>query len=392
MWRGDHFFRRAAVLFDNPVEETIALETFVVKKIAEEFSQFTVVRLLLVAEGTDIVEVRGERGRKASAEILNRSRHHLLFDGVVRRVRLQIPVERTIAQKVDQNITEGLQVVTPGFSLSEATILGGIMSRFGRSHAPVARGLGVLRIAVLLRQIKVDNIDRSRALAGPDQNIVGPDVAVDDGFAVYVLEEVNEVVCQQEYRLERELATAAFEDIFQTGAEKIEYHDVVVTFATEPVGLGDTLAANKQLVNAGLMFGIEVTELDGNFSFGGGVGAKENGAGSANTELAYVFNVVLITDDEILGNVLASVLVSQRRRMLPAAGLTAATVSKSRYPSIAAASSACSWSNHMLFRRHVERLDRPGHTLIFISLARRKPLNAQEAVREHPRYRGEPVV
>lgn len=113
---------------------------------------------------------------------------------------------------------------------------------------------------------------------------------MDDVLAMYVRDKGNEDICQEQYRLERELAVAVYKDILQVEAETIEYQDLAATVTAEPVDVRDTLASLQQLVNTSLMFGIEATELDGNFFVGGGVGAKEYDAGGAIPS-SYIFSM-----------------------------------------------------------------------------------------------------
>lgn len=161
-------------------------------------------------------------------------------------------------------------------------------------------GLGV---PVLLGQTEIDNVDLVAALANTHQEVVRLDITVDKGLGVDVLDTRNQLVGEQENRLERELAVAEVEEILQTGAEEIQNHGVVVTLSAEPADEGDTHTASKGLVDTGLIFelgvlGLDAFQLDGNLFAGDDVGTEVNVTKGTGTDLST--DAVLVTDAEIL--------------------------------------------------------------------------------------------
>ena len=110
-----------------------------------------------------------------------------------------------------------------------------------------------LRIPVLLRQTKVNNIDLVPSLANAHQEVVWLDVTVDEALRVDVLDAGNELVGEEEDGLERELAVAEVEEVFERWAEQVEHHSVVVTFRAEPSYERDANTAGEGLVDAGFV-------------------------------------------------------------------------------------------------------------------------------------------
>jgi len=193
---------------------------------------------------------------------------------------------------------------------AEVSVDRGISGSAGKVLVLSIRDMEVgLGVAVLLCEAEVDNVDLVASLADAHQEVVGLDIAVDEGLGVDVLDTRNELVRQEEDGLERELPVTEVEEILQTGAEEIEDHGVVVTLGSEPADEGDSNAASHRLVNASLilelgMLGLNALELDSNLLAGDDVGAKVDVAEGTGANLST--DPVLITDTEILVSRLVS--------------------------------------------------------------------------------------
>jgi len=101
-----------------------------------------------------------------------------------------------------------------------------------------------LGVTVLLGKTKVDNVDLVATLANAHEEVVGLDISVDKRLGVDVFYTRDELVGQQEDSLQRELSVAKVEEIFQTGAKKVEDHGIVVAFGAEPTDEGDADTAS----------------------------------------------------------------------------------------------------------------------------------------------------
>jgi hypothetical protein len=90
---------------------------------------------------------------------------------------------------------------------------------------------------------------------------------------VDVLDAGDELVGQEQDRLQGELAVAEVEEILQTGPEKVEDHGVVVTLGSVPTDERDTDTTGQGLVDTGFILelrvlGLDALELDGNLLAG----------------------------------------------------------------------------------------------------------------------------
>ena len=171
-------------------------------------------------------------------------------------------------------------------------------------------GLGV---AVLLGQTKIDNVDLVATLSDAHEEVVRLDITVDEGLGVDVLDTRDELVCQEQDGLQRELPVAEVEQVLQTGSEEIKNHGIVVTLGSEPAHERDTDTAGQGLVDTSLIFelgvlGLDALELDGDLLAGDDVGAEIDVTEAATSDLTA--DAVFITYTEILfdtHNTLASV-------------------------------------------------------------------------------------
>ena len=105
------------VLVDGPVEDVVVLEALTDEEVAEDLAEVRVVRLVIEAEGTGVVQVDGEFIGEATAEDLGGGGHLLLHDAVVLLLlssRLETLPWKGTAAEVEHNVSEGLHVVTAG--------------------------------------------------------------------------------------------------------------------------------------------------------------------------------------------------------------------------------------------------------------------------------------
>lgn len=72
-----------------------------------------------------------------------------------------------------------------------------------------------LGVTIFLGQAKIDNIDLVSPLANTHEKVIGLDVAVDEGLGVDVFDPRDQLIGQEQDRLQREFSVAEVEQIFQ---------------------------------------------------------------------------------------------------------------------------------------------------------------------------------
>jgi hypothetical protein len=102
-----------------------------------------------------------------------------------------------------------------------------------------------LWITILFGKTEIDNVDLVATLSNAHEEVVRLDIAVDEGLGVDVLDPGDELIGQEQNGLQRELAVAKVEEVFQTGSEQIENHGIVVAFGSKPTDEWDPDTASQ---------------------------------------------------------------------------------------------------------------------------------------------------
>ena len=183
----------------------------------------------------------------------------------------------------------------------------GITSSAGQVLVLSVRDVEVsLRVPVLLGKTKINDVDLVASLADAHEEVVGLDITVDEGLGVNVLDAGDELVGQQQDRLQGEFTVAEVEEILETGAEEVKDHGVIVALGSKPADERDADAAGERLVNAGLilelgMLRLGALELDGDLFSRDNISAQVDVAERARADLST--DTVLVTDAEVLSRV-----------------------------------------------------------------------------------------
>jgi hypothetical protein len=127
-------------------------------------------------------------------------------------------------------------------------------------------------------------------------------LTVDERFGVDVLDSGDELVGQEQDRLQREFAVAEVEEVFQAGTQEIKNHGIVIALGTEPADEGDADTTSQRFVDTSLVLelrvlGLDALQLDGDFFTRDNVGTQVDIAKRAGSDLSA--NAVFVTDAEI---------------------------------------------------------------------------------------------
>lgn len=160
-----------------------------------------------------------------------------------------------------------------------------------------------LRVTVLLGKTEINDIDLVTTFTNSHEEVVRLDITVDKRFGMNVLNTGDELISQQQNRLQRELAVAEVEKILQAGSKEIKNHGIVITFSSEPTDKWDANTTCKGLIDACLILklwvlGLDALKLDGNLLSRDNVCSEVNISETAAADLTA--NPVFVTYAKIL--------------------------------------------------------------------------------------------
>ena len=177
---------------DAPIEDVVVLVSFANEEIAEEFAKVRIVRLVVEAKSTGIVEENSELVWEAAAEEIGRSSHFFLHNTIVFLLLSSsfepLPREGT-AEEVHKHVGEGFKVVTAGLLNAQVGVDGRVPRRSGQVLVLPVRDVKMgLRVPELLRETEIDDVDLVATLTDPHEEVVGLDIPVDEVSRVDVLD------------------------------------------------------------------------------------------------------------------------------------------------------------------------------------------------------------
>ena len=103
-------------------------------------------------------------------------------------------------------------------------------------------------------EAQIRHINPIPLLPHTHQEILRLDVSMDDALGMDIFETVKELVDEHQHSLERELATAEVEKVFQTRPQKIKHHRVIFAFRLISVDLWNTDATRKGSIGISFAF------------------------------------------------------------------------------------------------------------------------------------------
>ena len=229
---------------DRPVEHVVVLEALAVEQLLEEALEVGVIGPVLEAEGAAVFKVGAEFGRVALAQLFGRGRHLAVHDALVLLllgVGLEALPGEGAADEVHEDVAERFQVVAAALLDANVRVDRGITSGSGQvlvlAVGDVLVGAG---IAVLLGKAEIDDVDDRLTLPETNKEIIGLNVAMDEGLGMDVFQPAEELVGKHEHRLELESPAAVIEQILQRRTQQIQYHHIVVAFNSVPTNVGDS--------------------------------------------------------------------------------------------------------------------------------------------------------
>ena len=189
------------ILVDGPVKDVVILESFADEKVTEDLAEVGVVRLVIKAEGTGVVQVDGKLIGESTAEDLGGCSHLLFHDTVVLLLLggslESLPGEGATAE-VEHDISKGFHVVTTGLLNTKMSVDAGITCSSRQVLILTVWNMEVsLRVPIFLGQSEINHVDLVSTLSNAHEEIVRLNITVDEGLGMNVLNTRDELIREQ---------------------------------------------------------------------------------------------------------------------------------------------------------------------------------------------------
>lgn len=176
-----------AVLLPGVVVDA-AVQVVPLHAVLEEAKAGPVVGLLLELQLAAVLHVLTELGRVSTAKLLQRSLNLLLLDVVVLFILgatwKSLPWELTL-EEVEEDVTDGLQIVSPRLLDTLMRGNGGVSGRSGQVLSILEWDVLALRVLVALGQAEIDDVDVvTSGVLATNEEVIWLDITVDDALFV----------------------------------------------------------------------------------------------------------------------------------------------------------------------------------------------------------------
>lgn len=185
----------------------------------EQADDVAVIRVLGEAEATAVMHELLELFGLVAAEVLDRSLLLLLLDVSVlfslRAAGQALPREGT-AQEVKDNVTDGLEVISPGLLVAEVSVHGGVAGSTSQVLAVAERDVLTVGRLETLGKTEVDDVHSVLCLVvAANQEVIWLNVTMDDALLVNNLDALDHLRGDVQDGLEVELAAALLEQVLE---------------------------------------------------------------------------------------------------------------------------------------------------------------------------------
>ena len=267
---------------NTPIKDIVILVAFTNKEITEEFAQIGIVRLIVEAKSTSVIQEDAKLGGAPTTQDIRGSGHLLLQDTIVvpflhRSSRETLPGKST-PKEVNQDVSKRFEVIATSWLDTQMSVDGGVAVSSSGVNIPVFSvrdvnmGLGVTEC---LGKTEIDDIDLTATLPDAYEEVVRFDIAVNQIFPMDVFGTRNlwqkgvrkkmgeeakdyQLISKEKNGLETKFAVTEVEEILQRRPEEIENHGVVVTFCAKPSDKRNTDTTSKGFVDLGLLLQLRV--------------------------------------------------------------------------------------------------------------------------------------
>lgn len=165
---------------------------------------------------------------------------------------------KTSLEEVDQDVSDGLEIISSRLLHSQVIVDGRITRSTGEGSSFTLRNvLKSTRVAVTLGKTEINAVDEVAVSSSTVSDKVSRlDISVNQVARVHQLDTLQKLVCHHQDSLERKATSTLVELILQRGTQEVHDHQVVRVLGSKVVNLGESRSVLQLTVHLVL-----VTEL-----------------------------------------------------------------------------------------------------------------------------------
>jgi len=213
------------------------------EKVSEHTAQIGNVWLGFELQAAAVRKVLGKLAGAALAESGDRDGLFLFHDKLVLfggGFGLEALPGQSTLEEIDQNVSNGFQVISARLFHAQVIVDGGVTRRTRqRASFSLRNVLQGTRVAITLRQSKVDTVDEISVSASRIRNKIGGlDVSVNQMARMHELHTFEHLIRHHEHRLKGESTTALIKLILERRSKEIHNHKIVGILCTKVMNFG----------------------------------------------------------------------------------------------------------------------------------------------------------
>ena len=168
--------------WNTPIQDVVMSVALTNKEMTKEVAQVGIVRLIIEAKSTGVIQENTKLGRESMTQEIRGSGHLLLQDTIVlfrRRSSLETLPRKGTSEEIHQDISKRFEVITTTLLDTQVSVDGGIAGSSSEtlvlSVRDVNMGLGVTE---LLGETEIDDIDLIATPSNVHDEVFRFDIAV----------------------------------------------------------------------------------------------------------------------------------------------------------------------------------------------------------------------
>ena len=264
------------IMPNTPIKDIVILVALAKKEITKEFAQIGIIRPLIEAKSTSVIQEDAKLGRESTTQDICGSGHLLLHDTIVHlllRSSLETLPGKGTSKEMYQDVSKRFEIIATSLLDTQVRVDGDVTGSSSGVLVLLVRDVNIgPGVKELLGETEINDVDLMVTPSDAHEEVVRFNIAVNEMSRVNIFDTRNlwqkgvrkenskrrgdkghQLISKEENGLETKFAVTEAEKILQRGPEEIKNHGVVVGFCAKPPDKGDTHTTSHGFVDLGLV-------------------------------------------------------------------------------------------------------------------------------------------